>query len=159
MSLFFGFKAGNANVVIYMYAQKNAADANAGDPKTGLVFNSAGISASYIRPASARVAIVLVTQTAGGVHTDGGFVEVEATNCPGLYRLDLPDAAVATGADYVIIHMKADTTVFVPVIVMLPTNTSTDNQDELTSGTHGLAVLATSDVGGGRTDPRPPYRG
>ncbi len=25
-----------------------------------------------------------------GAHTDGGFVEIDATNMPGLYRLDLP---------------------------------------------------------------------
>ena len=52
-------------------------------------------------------AITMVTQTVTGAHTDGGFVEVDATNCKGLYRLDLPDAAVASGA-FTIISIEFD---------------------------------------------------
>ncbi len=39
-------------------------------------------------------------------HADGGWKEVDATNRPGEYRLDLPDAMFAAGADWVEIAVK-----------------------------------------------------
>jgi len=99
----FGVNAGDTNVTIYVRLR----DSTTGLAKTGLVFNSAGVVCSYVLPAAARAAIVLVTQTVTGAHSDGGFVEVDATNCKGLYRLDLPDAAVASGA-FTLISIEFD---------------------------------------------------
>lgn len=67
------------------------------EPITGLAFNTAGILASYQINKAARVAITPVTQTVTGAWTSGGFVEIDATNQPGAYRLDVPDAAWASG--------------------------------------------------------------
>ena len=66
---------------------------------TGMAFNSVGLSASYVRPGSARVGITLVTQTISGSWTSGGFVEVDSVTMPGLYRLDVPNAIFATGVN------------------------------------------------------------
>ena len=53
--------------------------------------------ASYRKGATgSRVAITLATQTVGGAFSSGGFVEIDATNMKGVYRLDLPNAAVDT---------------------------------------------------------------
>lgn len=76
--------------------------ASTGMPYTAGVFNTSGITASYIRNRGASTAISLVTQTATGTHTDGGFVHVAG----GVYRLDLPDAAVQSGADDVIVQVS-----------------------------------------------------
>lgn len=65
---------------------------------TGLAFNTSGLSAYYIRNRSAPVAITLVTQTATGAWTSGGFAEISSSLTPGVYRLDVPDAAFAAGA-------------------------------------------------------------
>jgi hypothetical protein len=64
---------------------------------TGLAYNTAGLDFSYVRDGAARSAVALVTQTVTGAWASGGFVEVDATNCPGLYRIDLPDALFAAG--------------------------------------------------------------
>jgi hypothetical protein len=64
---------------------------------TGYTFSSTGLSASYVRAGSARVAIPLVSQTVTGAYTSGGFCEVDATNMPGLYRIDVPNAIFNTG--------------------------------------------------------------
>jgi hypothetical protein len=64
---------------------------------TGLVFNTASLAASYVRPGSARQAITLATQTVTGAYSSGGFVEIDATNMKGWYRFDPPDAALASG--------------------------------------------------------------
>jgi predicted Fe-Mo cluster-binding NifX family protein len=84
-----------------------------GGRKTGLTFNSSGIIASYTRNQAAAVQIgstgTLVTQTASGAWVSGGFAEVSSSIAPGLYRLDVPDAAFATGADSVEISMHGVT--------------------------------------------------
>ena len=68
-----------------------------GQGLSGLVFNSANLVASYRKGATgSRTAITLATQTVGGAFSSGGFVEIDATNMKGVYRLDLPNAAVDT---------------------------------------------------------------
>jgi hypothetical protein len=75
-----------------------------GSPKTGLVFNSSGLTCYFTRPGSASVAVTLVTQTVTGAYANatgnagGGFVEVDSAHCPGRYRFDIPDAMIAAGA-------------------------------------------------------------
>lgn len=87
-------EAGSENITTYFWIQ----DSTTGIRKTGLVFNSPGASCYYIRERGLPVQIALQTQTPDGSHTDGGFCEVDATNMPGLYRLDIPDALVASGS-------------------------------------------------------------
>lgn len=78
-----------------------------GGRKTGLAFDTASLVASYVRTRGTRTAITLATLAAAdSAHSDGGFKEVDATNMPGIYRLDLPDAAVATGAEEVVVTLK-----------------------------------------------------
>lgn len=76
---------------------------NSNVPQTGLVFNTAGLIVRYVRPGETPVAITLVNQTVTGAWVSGGFKEVDATNTPGLYRLDIPDAALVAGKDQVVI--------------------------------------------------------
>ena len=73
---------------------------------TGLTFATSGLSAYYVRNRSAPVAITLVTQTATGSWASGGFAEISSSLTPGVYRLDLPDAALAAGADDVTIVVR-----------------------------------------------------
>jgi len=68
-----------------------------GQGLAGLVFNSASLVASYRKGATgSRTAVTLATQTVGGAYSSGGFVEIDATNMKGVYRLDIPNAAVDT---------------------------------------------------------------
>jgi len=65
------------------------------------------VTASYWRQGGIRVDIPAVTlATVNSAHADGGFKEVDAANMAGAYRFDLPDAAAATGADWVVITIK-----------------------------------------------------
>lgn len=73
---------------------------------TGLTASTAGLSAYYNRTRTADVQIPLVARTIGQAWTSGGFAEVNASTMPGVYRLDLPDAAVAAGADDVTIVVR-----------------------------------------------------
>jgi hypothetical protein len=73
---------------------------------TGLTVSTSGLSARYNRTRTASVSIPLVARTIAQAWTAGGFAEVDATNMPGVYRLDLPDAALASGADDVTIVVR-----------------------------------------------------
>ncbi len=73
-------------------------DSTDGTPETGVVFNTSGIDLWYRREGAAVTSITEATLAAlTTAHTDGGFLAI----ANGSYRLDLPDAAFATGANYV----------------------------------------------------------
>ena len=73
-------------------------DSTDGTPETAVLYNTSGIDLWYRREGAAKVSITEVTLAAlTTAHTDGGFLAVGN----GEYRLDLPDAAFATGANYV----------------------------------------------------------
>lgn len=75
-------------------------DSGDGTPETGVVFNTSGIDLWYRRQGAAKVSITEATLSAlTDAHSDGGFLHIGS----GVYRLDLPDAAFASGADYVAI--------------------------------------------------------
>lgn len=73
---------------------------------TGLTASTSGLSARYNRTRTASVSIPLVARTIAQAWTAGGFAEVDSTNMPGVYRLDLPDAALAAGADDVTVVVR-----------------------------------------------------
>lgn len=98
---------GATSQVHYVWIRDSSSTVGAG--LTGLVFNSGSLVASYVRPAGSRTAITLATQTVTGAFSSGGFVEVDATNMPGLYRFDPPDAVFASGVDSAIVMLKGAT--------------------------------------------------
>lgn len=73
-------------------------DSGDGTPETGVVYNTSGIDLWYRREGAAVVSITEATLAGLTTsHTDGGFLHI----ANGSYRLDLPDAAFATGANHV----------------------------------------------------------
>jgi len=123
-------------------------DATTGAPTSGLLFNSSGIDLEYVRTASAAVDITEVTQTAAGAHTDGGFVSVGH----GRYRLDLPDAAVASGVPEVVIQGTITGYVMAPCTVALSpaVNTVAIAGTAQTGRDVGASVLLSSGTGTGQ---------
>jgi hypothetical protein len=73
---------------------------------TGLTFATSGLAAYYVRNREAPTPIALVTQTPTGTWASGGFAEISSTFTPGVYRLDVPDAAFAAGASDVTIVVR-----------------------------------------------------
>jgi len=73
---------------------------------TGLTFATSGLAAYYVRNREAPVAITLVTQTPTGAWTSGGFAEISSSLVPGVYRLDVPNAALIAGASDVTLVVR-----------------------------------------------------
>jgi hypothetical protein len=113
---------------------------------TGLVFNTSGLAAYYVRNQSAPVAITLVTQTTTGAWTSGGFAEISSSLVPGVYRLDVPNAAFAAGAsDVTIVVRGASGTNGAVLTVTLSSGGLTEAQ---TAGAVWNAVRATYPTAG-----------
>lgn len=73
---------------------------------TGLTASTYGLSAYYNRTRSADVQITLVARNITQNWTSGGFAEVNANTMPGVYRLDIPNEALAAGADDVTVVVR-----------------------------------------------------
>lgn len=73
---------------------------------TTLAYDTSGLTAYYCRPGAVGTAIVLVTQTVTGAYSSGGFVEIDPTNMPGWYRLDVPNAVCAAGVHHASLHLQ-----------------------------------------------------
>lgn len=99
--------AGATDQTIDVFIQDSSSSVGAG--LTGLVFNTASLTCYYRKGATGTpTALTLATQTVGGAHSDGGFVAVDGTNCPGQYRLDLSDTIVAA-AGMVTLYLRGAT--------------------------------------------------
>jgi hypothetical protein len=131
---------GTTSYRAYIFIQDSSVTTGAG--LTGLVFNSGSLVASYVRPGAARQAITLITQTVTGAYASGGFVEVDSSNMPGLYRVDIPDAALATGVDAVVIMLKGAANM-VPVVLEVEL-TAVNNQNATTGGLTNLDATVSS---------------
>lgn len=88
-------KAGSTSQTVDIFIQNNSVTTGAG--LAGLVFNTSGLTCYYNFPGAASTSVSLVTQTATGAWSSGGFCAVDATNQPGKYRLDIPNALLASG--------------------------------------------------------------
>ena len=104
---------GSTNRTVYVYLINSSTWL----PKTGL--SAASVSVYYIRTRGAPTSVPLsALADVEDPHTDGGWIEIP--NMDGWYRLDLPDACFATGADDVSISVTASVTVMVaPMVIYL----------------------------------------
>ena len=85
---------------------------------TGLVPSISGLSIRYSRTRSASVNIPLVARTITQPWISGGFAEVDSVNMPGIYRLDIPNEALVSGADDVTIVVKGTSATIGAVITI-----------------------------------------
>lgn len=75
-------------------------DSADGTPETGVVWNTSGIDLWYRREGAVKVSITEASLSAlNDAHSDGGILHIG----DGYYRLDLPDAAFASGATGVLV--------------------------------------------------------
>ncbi len=143
--------AGSTNVSVYFYIVQDASATSPGEPVTGLLFSDieTGGSASYVRQGAARTDLTLITlASASATHADGGFILVDDTNMPGLYRCDYADATFLTGVDQVMLQIvvaSAKNAVASPIFVEI---TDVDLRDSVRGGMTALPNAAADAAGG-----------
>ena len=108
---FFGnIKAGATGISVPVLIRSTGTSAEA----VGLT--SGNMSGAYVRNGESSVKFALASLTGGNTvpFIASGFLEIDSTILPGLYRLDVPNAAWATGTDWTIVSMqKTDGSTFV----------------------------------------------
>ena len=88
---------GTTSYVDQIFIQDSTSTTGGG--KTGLLFNSAGLTCFYKRSnGTASVSVSLVTITTLGTFASGGFKEIDSTGMPGMYEFHPPNAAFVSGA-------------------------------------------------------------
>lgn len=96
------YKKGSTSVSVNVFIGDSTLQGTTRGGKTGLAFNTASLKAYYSRTGSASAAITLATLADNtAAWSSGGFVEIDGTNMPGVYRLDIPNAALGTGVNEV----------------------------------------------------------
>lgn len=117
--------AGATSEIWQIFIRDSSSTTGAG--LTGLVFNTASLTAYYHRDTdTTATAMTLVTMTVG-TFTSLGFKEIDATNMPGWYQFCPPNAAIASGAKSCGFHLKGATNMAsLPIEVQL-TATNVDS--------------------------------
>jgi hypothetical protein len=89
--------AGSASQTVYLLIR----DATTQAGLTGLAFDTAGLKIAYTRTRAAAPVLITLTSlaTPSSAWLSGGFIEVDDTTAPGLYRFDVPDAALVETVD------------------------------------------------------------
>jgi hypothetical protein len=132
------FKKGTTNVSIVC----RSIDSSDGTPETTFDHSATGIDLKYRREGAANVDITETALTAlTTAHTDGGVEQIGN----GYFRLDLPDAACASGVDGVMIHGVATGMVIIGCYIQLV------DYDPFDSVRMGMTALpdAAADAAGG----------
>lgn len=116
-------------------------DSTDGTPETGVVFNTAGIDLEYRREGATSTDITEATLSAlSDAHSDGGFLHIGN----GYYRLDLPDAACASGVAGVLIHGTVTGMVVIGAYIHLGPDVSDVTHFGGTAGTFASGIPAAS---------------
>ena len=134
----FAIQVGSTSQTIQLFVQNSATTLGGG--LTGLT--ATGVTAYYNFSRQTPVAISLVTTTvATGVFATGAFIEISSANMPGWYRVDIPNASLASGqGNFVAMHFFGATNMApVPVEIEL---TAVNNQ----STTFGLSTTLPVNV-------------
>lgn len=143
-------------------------DSTDGTPETGVAYNTSGIDIRYRRDGATDTAITEATLAAlDTAHTDGGFLHIGN----GYYRIDLPDAACASGVNGVLVHGTVTGMVvigtYIPLLAVNPYDTVRMGLTALPNVASGSAGAiptvgtgtAQINVSGGRADANATYFG
>lgn len=108
-------------------------------PSTGLTRSSfTNTQGVYIQNRGTINSFALTTLAAiTSPFTAGGFIEVHAASAPGLYRLDVPDAAFASGSPFVVVSLRPTTASINPIDMEIAL-TGWDNTDGVRGGLTAL---------------------
>lgn len=80
-------------------------DSSDNSDKTGVAYSD--LTVRYWRQGGTLQTITTSALSAlNDAHADGGWKEFDSTNAKGVYRIDLPDAMFASGADFVVLTIQ-----------------------------------------------------
>ena len=88
-------KAGQTSQILQVFVRDKTSTTGTG--LTGLVFNTASLTAYYHRDVDTTATVIALVTMTVGTFTSSGFKEIDSTNMPGWYQFCPPNAALAAG--------------------------------------------------------------
>jgi len=134
-------KKATTSKIIQIFIQDSSATDGAG--LTGLVYNSASLTAYYIKVGDASATAISLADATVGTWTSSGFKEVDAANMPGVYEIGIPDACLTTVAQVVVMLKGAANMAPVVLEIQLDDNVVKDAYDIVNHVTYGNSALKT----------------
>jgi len=125
---------GTTSKLLKIFVQDSSATTGVG--LSGLTNASAGLIAYYIREGDSSATLISLVSATVGTFTSSGFKEVDATHMKGVYEIGIPNAAIASGANSVLVMLSGATNM-APVLLEIEL-TATDNQDGTRGGMTAL---------------------
>jgi len=132
-------KVGSTSNIFNIFIRDSSSSTGGG--LTGLTNASSGLTAYYCRDTDTGATSISVVSMTVGTFTSGGFKEISSSNMPGWYQFCPPDAALASGAKSVAIHLKGATN-----MAPLPIEIDLDGQVDVTHW-NGTAVATPATAG------------
>lgn len=126
--------AGATSQSVNVFIQNSSSTTGAG--LTGLAYNTASLIAYYTFAGAAATATSITLATLSAVTSawsSGGFKELDSTHMPGLYRFDIPNAALASGNGRSVTIYLSGATNMAPCVLEIEL-TGVDNQDAVHGG-------------------------
>lgn len=120
--------AGATSQSVNLFIQNSSVTTGAG--LTGLAFNTSSLIAYYTFAGANTTSVQIVLATLAAVtsaYSSGGFKEIDSTNMPGMYRLDIPNAALASSKGRSVVIMLSGATNMAPCTLEIEL-TAVDNQ-------------------------------
>ena len=136
--------AGSTSQSVNVFIQDSSSTVGAG--LTGLVYNTSSLTAYYTFAGANATAVAISLATlasATAAFSSGGFVVVDGTNMPGVYRLDIPNAALATSKGRSVLIMLKGATNMAPCVLEIEL-VAVDNQVADSARTIGTVTLVTT---------------
>jgi hypothetical protein len=131
--------AGTTNEILQIFVRDSSSTTGAG--LAGLVFNTASLTAYYIRNNQSSATVISLVTMSLGTYTSSGFKEIDATNMPGWYQF-CPPSGVFTSGGSAAIHLKGATNMApLPIEVEI---TAWDNQNATSGGISRIDGTITS---------------
>lgn len=123
-------KKGTTSKILHLFILDSSKSDGSG--LTGLLHNSAGLTAYYIREGAASATAITLVNAVVGTYTSSGFKEVDAANMPGVYELHPPNACLASGADSVVVFLEGAANMApLPLEIQLDDHTAKDIYDRI----------------------------
>lgn len=140
--------AGATSQSVSIFIQDSSSTTGAG--LTGLAYNTSSLVAYYTFTGANATATAITLATLAAVnsaYSSGGFKEIDATNMPGLYRLDIPNAALAASSGNLSTIMLKGATNMAPCLLEIEL-TAWNNQDSVRGGMTAMPNAAAGASGG-----------
>jgi hypothetical protein len=136
--------AGATSQSVNVFIQDSSSTVGAG--LGGLVFNSGSLIAYYTFTGANATATAITLATLAAVNSafsSGGFKEIDATHMKGLYRLDIPNAALASASGQSVTIILSGAANMAPCVLEIEL-TAWNNQDGVHGGLSSLPNTAVT---------------